>query len=281
MSTKNLERKFFIMAGSSGVGKKTIIREVLGRRDDLVLVKSYTSRAVKDINEKESNFFSISRKEFEKRIAQNQMLEYDIVHGDYMGLGKDIVDEALESSKSLIKDVTTSGYLCCKEKLEKELSVVGIWLTAKKSDLKARLQMRGEENIASRLKTYAKEQKDMVLFDFAIDNYNKDKTVYTVEEIIDFEHQGKNAIPLMDPSKFNIKKIEKFVRKIDRNRTLKPVKVVICNGEMFVVEGTYRYLAGLIRGVNVCKFVEEKEVNVPDLSKHCKEWGRIIKNLTK
>lgn len=281
MSTKNTERKFFIMSGSSGVGKKTIIREVMGERDDLALVKSYTSRITHDENEKDSNFFSISVKDFENRIAQDQMLEYDFIHGAYMGLGKDVVNDALESGKSLIKDVTTTGYLSCKEKLEKQLGVVGIWLTAKRSDLRTRLQMRGEENIGVRLRDCAKEQKDLVLFDYAIENYNKDKTVYTVEEIIDFEHQGKMAVPIISPLKFNIGKFERYVKKLEKNKTPKPVKVAFLNGELIVLDGVYRYLAGLSRGVNVCKFIVEREIIMPDLNQHCKEWNKIINNFKK
>ena len=279
MNKKNIERKFFIIGGSSGVGKNTIIDCVLGSNSDLMLLKSYTSRPREDRDEKNKNYFNITREEFEEKIANDKMLEYDIMHGNYMGIGKDIIEDATKRDKSLIKDISVLGFVNSKEKLRGRLGVVGIWLTADKSELKRRLENRGEKDVNLRLKIYDKEQKQMYIFDYIINNYNKDRTIETVEKILDIEHRNKKGIPLFPVNEFDYKKIHKYDNLLAKGRCLEPIKVVLEDGEMFVIEGAYRYIASLINNVDICKIVVDKNLNLEDRKNFCKEWNKKFREI--
>jgi len=279
MDKKNIERKIFIVSGSSGVGKNTIIDCLLVRNSDFMLLKSYTSRPKEERDEKNKNYFNITREDFEEKIANDKLLEYDIMHGNYMGIGKDIIEDAIKSGKSLIKDVSVLGFVNSKEKLRGKLGVVGIWLTADKTELKKRLENRGEKDIDLRLKIYTKEQKQMYIFDYIIDNYNKDKTIETMEKIFDIEHNNRRGIPYLSINRFSYRKIHRYDNSLSKGKRLKPVKVIFEEGEMFVVDGIYRYLASLINNVDICKIVIDKNLNLENKKGLYKEWSKKFREI--
>ena len=83
-----------IVSGVSGVGKNTIIKKLIERRDNLKYFKSATTRARR---EGENNYLYLSKDEFLKRKANNEFFETEDVHGDHYGTIKMIILKTLMS----------------------------------------------------------------------------------------------------------------------------------------------------------------------------------------
>ena len=68
--------KIIILSGPSGVGKGTIVKQLLARYPHLTLSVSATTRAPREGEVDGREYYFITKDDFEARIAQGQMLEY-------------------------------------------------------------------------------------------------------------------------------------------------------------------------------------------------------------
>ena len=65
------------VSGPSGVGKGTMVKTLIARREDVVESVSCTTRAPREGEVHGKHYFFLSREEFERRIAEGDFLEYD------------------------------------------------------------------------------------------------------------------------------------------------------------------------------------------------------------
>ena len=68
--------RLFIVSGPSGVGKDTVVGEVLKRLPDAFLSVSYTTREPRGREKEGVDYFYITREQFEQEVAAGNMLEY-------------------------------------------------------------------------------------------------------------------------------------------------------------------------------------------------------------
>ena len=87
--------KTFIISGPSGVGKSTVLRELLRDRDDLYFSISATTRTPREgeINGVHYHFINVDR--FREMIQEDEFLEYAEYVGNFYGTPKRYVDEAI------------------------------------------------------------------------------------------------------------------------------------------------------------------------------------------
>ena len=74
-----------VISGPSGVGKSTVIAEVMHQRDNLVFSVSYTTRAPRAGEEDGVNYHFVDKAEFERMIRDGELLEYTQYAGNYYG----------------------------------------------------------------------------------------------------------------------------------------------------------------------------------------------------
>ena len=175
------------VSGPSGVGKGTIVKTILQRRDDVVESVSCTTRAPREGEINGKHYFFLSHEEFMRRIKENDFLEYDEHFGNYYGTPKSFVEETLKT-KSVIMEIDVVGSLNAK-KVFPECVLVMI-VPPSIEELKKRLIGRGSENeeeIAGRLARleYEISQKDK--YDYVIVNDDLETAIAEVCKIIDGE----------------------------------------------------------------------------------------------
>jgi len=175
-----------IFSGSSGVGKNTVINELLKQSVDYSLMPTFTTRSPR-AGEKEGNpYFFVANEKFEAMIKKDEFYEYELIHGEkYYGTPKSMVDKAAKLKKVFLKDIDVFGAINLKNLLKDKINIITIYLHIDKETLRKRLEGRGEKDIVKRLERFDLEFFYSGKYDYFIENVNLDDTVAKCKEIIE------------------------------------------------------------------------------------------------
>ena len=175
----------FVISGSSGVGKGTIIKEFLKKNTNFKLSISCTTRNKRDGEENGVNYFFLTQKEFEECIQNNEFLEWAEFSGNFYGTKKSFVDKCLKNNENLILEIDRKGALNVK-KLMPEVVLIFI---APPSVEELEMRLRGrhtetEDAIKNRLASIELEIENSKKFDYQIINDTVQNAVTKLENII-------------------------------------------------------------------------------------------------
>ena len=181
---KNL-KKLIIITGPSGVGKGTVVKELLDRNKDIWLSISATTRNPR-VGEKDGlNYYFISEERFKDMIDKKEFLEWAQFAGNYYGTPLSTVNEKIEKGFIVLLEIEVEGAKQIKEKFPESLSI--FLLPPSKEELEKRIRNRGtekEEAIDKRLSRANYEIASSDEFDFVLTNHDVDETVKGVFKII-------------------------------------------------------------------------------------------------
>ena len=181
---KNL-KKLIIITGPSGVGKGTVVKELLDRNKDIWLSISATTRNPR-VGEKDGlNYYFISEERFKDMIDKKEFLEWAQFAGNYYGTPLSSVNEKIEKGFIVLLEIEVEGAKQIKEKFPEALSI--FLLPPSKAELEKRIRNRGtekEEEINRRLSRANYEIASSDEFDFVLTNHDVDETVKEVFKII-------------------------------------------------------------------------------------------------
>lgn len=178
-------KKLFVISGSSGVGKGTVIKEFLKKNNDFKLSVSCTTRGIREGEVHGVNYFFLSREEFKQCIDNNEFLEWAEFSGNLYGTKKSFVEDCLENGDNIILEIDTKGALNVK-KLMPEAVLIFISPPSVK-ELEARLRGRHtetEEAIQKRLASIKLEIENSKKFDHVIVNDTVENAVCELEKIM-------------------------------------------------------------------------------------------------
>ena len=133
-----------ILSGPSGVGKSTICKELVKKLENVSLSVSVTTRPRTEKEIDGTDYWFVSKDEFEKRLHKGLFLEYAEVFGNYYGTPRDKVDEALSEGKTVILEIDVQGAKKAK-RLYPEAEMVFV-LPPSKNKLAERMNGRGRDN---------------------------------------------------------------------------------------------------------------------------------------
>lgn len=177
--------KLFVISGSSGVGKGTVIKEFLQRHPEFKLSVSCTTRSPREGEVHGINYFFLSKDEFKSCIDNNEFLEWAEFSGNMYGTQKAYVETKLAEGKNLILEIDTQGALNVK-KIMPDAQLIFI-LPPSLEELEARLRGRHtetEEAIQKRLQTVKSEMENSKHFDFQIVNDSIENAVVNLEKVM-------------------------------------------------------------------------------------------------
>lgn len=185
---QNEKKKLFVISGSSGVGKGTVIKGFLEKNPGFNLSISYTTRGKRDGEVEGVNYFFVSKEEFLNGIENNEFLEWAEFSGNYYGTKKMFVEKSLNEGKDLILEIETQGALQVKEKMPE--AVLIFIAPPSYQDLEFRLRNRNtesEEAIAKRLDFVKMEMQNSQRYDYRIINDRLEDAIIELEKIIKTE----------------------------------------------------------------------------------------------
>ena len=186
----NKEGILIVVSGFSGAGKGTIMKALLERYDNYALSISATTRNPRPGEEEGKAYFFKTTEEFEKMIAQDDLIEYAMYVGNYYGTPKAYVEEQLSAGKDVILEIEIQGALKVKEKYPYTLLLFVTPPSAE--ELRKRLEGRGTETqevIDGRMKRAIEEAEYMDQYDYLVVNDELDVCVEEMHLLIQGEHE--------------------------------------------------------------------------------------------
>ena len=177
--------KLVVVSGPSGVGKGTIVKTLVARREDVVESVSCTTRAPRDGEKHGREYYFLTKEDFLRRVEENDFLEYDEHFGNFYGTPKSFVRETLKE-KSVILEIDVVGGLNAKKEFPECLLVMIVPPSVE--ELKRRLISRNsetEEEIENRLSRLGYELSQKDKYDFVIVNDDIETAIEELEQIID------------------------------------------------------------------------------------------------
>ncbi len=178
-------KKLIIITGPSGVGKGTVVKEILEKDQDIWLSISATTRNPRKGEKDGENYYFMSNERFKNMIEKKEFLEWAQFAGNYYGTPLSTVNEKIEKGFIVLLEIEVEGAKQIKEKFPEALSI--FLLPPSKEELEKRIRNRGtekEEAINRRLSRANYEIASSDKFDFVLTNHHVDETVKSVFKLI-------------------------------------------------------------------------------------------------
>lgn len=180
-----MNKKLYVISGSSGVGKGTVIKEFLQKHPDFKLSISCTTRNKRAGEEHGVNYFYLTKEEFDTCVKNNEFIEWAEFSGNRYGTKKEFVEKCLKNNENLILEIDTKGALNIKSIMPE--AVLIFIAPPSLEELEARLRGRhteDEESIQKRLASIKAEIKNSENFDYKIINDTVENAVASLEKIM-------------------------------------------------------------------------------------------------
>lgn len=167
-----------IISGPSGSGKDTVLKLLFEKMPEIAFSISNVSRPMRKGEVQGEKYNFVTREEFEKMIADDALLEYNIYCENYYGTPKAPVERCIESGNEIILEVDVNGAENVRKKCTDCFSV--FILPPSFKVLKNRLTGRGTESpevIEKRLEQAKAEMAKAKDYDYVVVNDDLDTAV--------------------------------------------------------------------------------------------------------
>lgn len=182
-----------VISGPSGVGKGTIVDELIRQNPELRISISATTRNKRPRELDGKNYFFLTEDQFSQMIDEGELIEYAKVHGHYYGTPKKFVEDQIQLGHDVILEIDVQGAEQVRNNFKGGVQI--FILPPHKEDLVSRIRHRGaetEEEIAVRMKTAEEEIKKMVDYDYAVINDQVPECAQKILHILDAENLRVN-----------------------------------------------------------------------------------------
>ena len=181
MSVKKKKGQLIVLSGPSGVGKSTVIAELLSQRKDIYFSVSFTTRQPRTGEQDGVNYNFVSKEEFQRMIRDDELLEYAEYVENYYGTSMKAIQDRLDAGIDVLLDIEVQGAAKVRTRCPEALF---IFIAPPSFDeLSTRLHKRNtdsEEVIQGRLEKAKVEFREIPKYDYLVIN---DQVASAVQEI--------------------------------------------------------------------------------------------------
>ena len=170
-SPRNLPRNplLIVISGPSGVGKDAVLARMRELRYPLEYITTVTTRLRRASERDHIDYYFISSEKFQEMIKHNELLERANVYGNWYGVPKEPIKQALERGEDTVVKVDIQGAATIKKLLPQAVFI--FMMPPSVEELGLRLKQRQNESFFDldlRLKTAREEIKQLSLFDYVV-----------------------------------------------------------------------------------------------------------------
>jgi guanylate kinase len=183
-----------VLSGPSGVGKDSIICGLKKSNYPFHFVVTATTRPRRPAEVDGVDYYFVSVGEFAEMIENEELFEYAVVYGDYKGIPKKHVREALLSGQDVVMRIDVQGAATIRALVP---SAVTIFLTAESEEKLVRrlLQRKTEEadQLKMRVVTARRELRRFTEFDYIVIN-REEQLEAAVQEVLSIIRAEKSRV---------------------------------------------------------------------------------------
>jgi len=174
---------FIVLSGPSGIGKDAILARMKESDYPLEYITTVTTRPRRAEERDNVDYHFVSTESFQEMIIGNELLEWANVYGNWYGVPKGAVKQALDKGQDTIVKVDIQGAATIKKILPQAVFI--FLMPASMEELALRLKQRQTESpsdLTLRTKTAEEEIKQLPLLDYIVVN-KQDEIDLAVSEI--------------------------------------------------------------------------------------------------
>ena len=176
-----------ILSSPSGAGKTTLTRDLLQDRSlELELSISVTTSPRRSSEVDGIHYLFKTKQDFERLRAQDDLLEWAEVHGNYYGTPRSPVEAVLAQGRDMLFDIDYQGTQQVRQRAPDDVVTIFI-LPPSFRELRARLERRAEDSpevIAKRLQNARNELTRWTAYDYVVVNEDIQVALNSVKAIL-------------------------------------------------------------------------------------------------
>jgi guanylate kinase len=177
--------RLIVLTGPSGVGKGTLLRSLLKRHSELYLSTSVTTRAPRIGEVDGKDYYFVSRPEFDRMVAANELLEWAEFAGNCYGTPRRPVEQQVAQGNWVVLEIELEGARQIRQTFPEALRI--FILPPSMLELELRIRNRGTESedaIARRLERARAEIDAASEFDIQVINDDLEKALGLIEDAL-------------------------------------------------------------------------------------------------
>jgi len=154
----------FVLSAPSGAGKDTVIHALKQQGMDFYLVVSVTTRPPRPGESEGNPYHFISQQEFDRLVANGELLEYANVHGNWYGQPRRPIRENLYAGRDVLLKIDVQGAATIRSKVPQAIFI--FLVPDSLEELTLRLSERNTETQAELQQRLANAPKELAQKDW-------------------------------------------------------------------------------------------------------------------